>query len=427
MIFKKTLCFLLCIFAIRFIASAQIPLTLREVLQQVRTNSPTLRVERLTIAAAQADQVTANLRPNPILNNQTLFQLSSAQVPTLTAEQSPGVLSRQRRQFWLQATKEFDIFNKRQARNRFAEATTNLTFRSVAETERGLLFEAANRYLDARYARIQLELLQQAKNNADTLVQLNRVRLRDLVISSTDLLRTQLVAEQYGIQINTARQELHNRLNELRLVIGSVDSVSVMMNDSLVNTSFLKAIASSPVDSVLRLAMTDRTDIRGAEANLETARRNVDLQQVLARPRNEAGFIWNPQNTVPYAGVYLTLELPVYNRNQGGIQKSKVLQEQAAQSVSFLQTRVRLEIQTAYQSFLSSRQNVDRFTGIRADANRVLASVRYAYLRGATTLIDLLQAQSAWFDTQTAYYQAVYSYHQNYIRLLYATGQISIY
>ena len=427
MIFKKILCSLLCIFAIRLMAFAQKALTLQEVLLQVRTNSPTLRVERLNIEAAQADQITANLRPNPLLNNQTLFQLSSAQVPTLIAEQSPGILSRQRRQFWLQATKEFDIFNKRQARNRFAEASTTLASRSVAETERGLLFDAANRYLDARYARIQLELLQRAKNNADTLVQLNQVRLQDLVISKTDLLRTQLVAEQYGIQINTARQELRNRLNELRLVVGSVDSVSVMLNDSIVNTSFLNLITTVPVDSVLRMAVTTRTDIRFAEANLETARRNVDLQQVVARPRNEAGFIWNPQNTVPYAGVYLTLELPVYNRNQGGIQKSKVLQEQASQAVSLLQTRVRLEIQSAYQSFLISRQNVNRFKSIQADANRVLASVRYAYLRGATTLIDLLQAQTAWFDTQTAYYQAVYTYHQHFIRLLYATGQISIY
>lgn len=427
MLFKKTLCFLLYGFAINQLVSAQIPLTLRDVLQQVRANSPTLRVERLTIRAAQADQVTANLRANPLLNNQTLFQLSQAQVPSLTAEQSPGLLSRQRRQFWLQATKEFDVFNKRPARNRFAEASTNLAIRSVAETERGLLFEAANRYVDARYAHIQLELLQRAKANADTLVQLNRVRLRDLVISNTDLLRTQLVAEQYAIQINTAQQELRNRLNELRLVIGSLDSVRVMTSDSLVNLGLVNAVANSLADSIVRLATTTRTDIRGAEANLETVRRNVELQQALARPRNEAGFIWNPQNTVPYAGVYLTLELPIYNRNQGAIQKAKVLQEQAAQSVSFLQIRIRLEIETAYQSFLTSRQNVDHYMTIRADANRVLASVRYAYLRGATTLIDLLQAQSAWFDTQTAYYQAVYSHHQNYIRLLYVTGQISTY
>ncbi|UHG92112.1 TolC family protein [Spirosoma oryzicola] len=408
-------------------ASAQTPLTLRQALQQVRTNSPALRVERLNINAAQADQVTANLRPNPVLNNQTLIQLT----PTPGAE-AVGPFSRQRRQFWLQATKEFDIHNKRLYRSRFAEANTALATRSVDETERNLLFDAANRFLDAWYARIQLSLLQRAKSNVDTLVQLNKVRLKNLVISNTDLTRTQLISDQYDLQTRTAQQELRNRLNELRLILGTTDSVSVAMNDSIVSATVFNPLKLYPTviasaDSLLHLATTTRSDVRVAEANLETARRNVDLQQVLAKPRNEAGFIWNPQNAIPYAGVFITLELPVYSRNQGEIQKSRVLQEQAGQQAAFVQARIQAEVQTAYQSFMTSRQNVDRYTGIRRDADQVLASVRYAYLRGATTLIDLLQAQTAWFDTQTAYYETLYTYRQNYVRLLYATGQINSY
>lgn len=427
MILRKILSYLLCICAFRGTASAQTILTLRQTLQQVRENSPALRVERLNINAAQADQTTANLRPNPVLNNQTLFQLT----PTPGAE-GVGLLNRQRRQFWLQATKEFDIHNKRTYRNRFAEASTNLAVRSVAETERGLLFDAANRYLDAWYARIQLALLQRAKANVDTLVQLNKVRLKDLVITTTDLTRTQLISDQYDIQTRTARQDLRNRLNELRLVLGVADSIDVALNDSIVNPAFTTPLRLYPTvntsaDSLFRLASATRTDVRVAEANLETARRNVDLQQVLAKPRNEAGLIWNPQNAIPYAGVFLTLELPVYSRNQGEIQKSRVLQDQAGQAAAFVQARIRSEVETAYQSFTTSRQNIDRYTDIRRDADRVLASVRYAYLRGATTLIDLLEAQRSWFDTQTAYYQTLYTYRQNYVRLLYVTGQISSY
>lgn len=431
MIFPKTILYLLCICSL-LTASAQTTLTLRQTLQQVRENSPALRVERLTINAAQADQITANLRPNPILNNQTLFQLQQTPGIVTPSGEGVGVLNRQRRQFWLQATKEFDIHNKRAYRNRFAEANTNLAIRSVAETERGLLFDAANRYLDAWYARIQLALLQRAKANVDTLVQLNRVRLKDLVISSTDLTRTQLISDQYDIQTRTAQQDLRNRLNELRLVIGSADSITVALNDSIINPAFRNPLSLYPTvnasaDSLWQLASTTRTDVRVAEANLESARRNVALQQVLAKPRNEAGFIWNPQNAVPYAGVFLTLELPVYSRNQGEIQKSRVLQDQADQAAALVQRQIQAEVQTAYQSFATSRQNIERYVGIRRDADRVLASVRYAYLRGATTLIDLLQAQTSWFDTQTAYYQSLYAHRQNYVRLLYVTGQINAY
>ncbi|MFD2570138.1 TolC family protein [Spirosoma soli] len=427
---KTSLYLLLFISGLSLTASGQASLTLRQTLQLVRTNSPVLRVEQLNINAAQADQVTANLRPNPVLNNQTLFQLN--QVPATPVSDAVGPFSRQRRQFWLQATKEFDVFNKRQYRNRFAEASTNVAVRSVAETERGLLFDAANRFLDAWYARIQLALLQRAKANVDTLVQLNKVRLKDLVISSTDLTRTQLISDQYDLQTRTAQQDLRNRLNELRLALGATDSVNVAMNDSIVNPAVLNPLGLFPSvnassDSLLRLAATTRTDVQVAEANIEAARRNVDLQRVLAKPSNEAGFIWNPQNAVPYAGVFLTLELPVYARNQGEIQKSQVLQEQAGRAAALVQAQIRSEVQSAYQSFMTSRQNIERYTTIRRDADRVLASVRYAYLRGATTLIDFLQAQSSWFDTQTAYYQTLYTYRQNYVRLLYVTGQINSY
>ncbi len=433
MILRKIVLYPLCICTC-LTAAAQTTLTLRQTLQQVRENSPALRVERLNINAAQADQTTANLRPNPVLNNQTLFQLKQAPgalTPAPGAE-GVGVLNRQRRQFWLQATKEFDIYGKRIYRNRFAEANTNLAVRSVAETERGLLFDAANRYLDAWYARIQLALLQRAKANVDTLVQLNRVRLKDLVISSTDLTRTQLISDQYDIQTRTAQQDLRNRLNDLRLVIGASDTITVALNDSIINPAFANPLSLYPTvnasaDSLLGLAATTRTDVRVAEANVESARRNVDLQQVLAKPRNEAGLIWNPQNSVPYAGVFLTIELPVYSRNQGEIQKSRVLQEQAGYAATLVQAQIRAEVTNAYQSFATSRQNIERYIGIRLDADKVLASVRYAYLRGATTLIDLLQAQTSWFDTQTAYYQALYTHRQNYVRLLYVTGQINVY
>jgi cobalt-zinc-cadmium efflux system outer membrane protein len=431
MLLRNQLLFTLLISGLNLAAHAQTSLTLRQALQQVRTSSPALRIERLNVNAAQADEITANLRANPVLNNQTLFQLNQGQ-PAVPVTDAPGSLSRQRRQFWLQATKEFDIHHKREYRTRFAQANTTLATRNLAETERNVLFDAANRFLDAWYARIQLTLLDRARASTDTLVQLNRVRLKNLAISTTDLTRTRLLLDQYELQTRTAQQDLRNRLNELRLVLGTTDSINVVINDSIVNPAVpnplvLHPVPLAPVDSLLQLASTNRTDLGVATATIDAARQNLALQRVLAKPRNEAGLIWNPQNSVPYAGIFLTLELPVYSRNQGEIQKAQVVQEQAGQAASLVQARIRTEVSTAYESFVASRRNLERYTSIRRDADQVLASVRYAYLRGATTLIDLFEAQRSWFETQTAYYEATYTYRQSYIRLLYATGQINTY
>ncbi len=414
MILRIRFCSSLCWFCLSVgLVSAQVApigLTLRQTLDRVRVNSPALRVERLNIEATRANEITANLRANPVLNNQTLFQINSGYFP-----EGAGLVNRRNRQFWLQATKEFDIYNKRGFRTQLAQANTRLAERSVAETERNLLFDAANRWLDAQYAQVQFNLLQRAKINVDSLVEINKIRLKNLAITANDLTRTQLLADQYALQITTARQESVNRLAELRLVLAATDSLSVSPDDAVISPL-------GSLDSLLQQADANRTDVRAAQANLDAARRNVALQQVLARPRNEAGLIWNPQNAVPYLGVYLTLELPVYNRNQGNIQQSRVLQEQAGQVISLTQLRVRSEVRLAWNSFETSRQNVIRYGQILRQSNQVLNTVRYAYLRGATTLIDYLEAQRSWFDTQTAYAQAVYQNRQNYIRLLFATG-----
>jgi cobalt-zinc-cadmium efflux system outer membrane protein len=58
-------------------------------------------------------------------------------------------------------------------------------------------------------------------------------------------------------------------------------------------------------------------------------------------------------------------------------------------------------------------------------ADLVLDNVRYAYLKGGTTIIDFLDAQRSWFDTQQLYLNARLSYFQSYIQVLYITGIIN--
>ena len=59
-----------------------------------------------------------------------------------------------------------------------------------------------------------------------------------------------------------------------------------------------------------------------------------------------------------------------------------------------------------------------------AQAGQVLETIRYAYLRGQTTLIDFLEAQRTWFETKKQLYENLLSFRQSYWDLLLATGLI---
>jgi cobalt-zinc-cadmium efflux system outer membrane protein len=70
-------------------------------------------------------------------------------------------------------------------------------------------------------------------------------------------------------------------------------------------------------------------------------------------------------------------------------------------------------------------QNIENFKILSNQSQTILESVQYSYLKGGTTIIDFLEAQRSWLDTQQQYYDALQLYRLGYVQLLYTTGLIS--
>jgi cobalt-zinc-cadmium efflux system outer membrane protein len=178
-------------------------------------------------------------------------------------------------------------------------------------------------------------------------------------------------------------------------------------------------------DTLLAYALQHRADLQSAHTAVEVSTSNIKLQRSMAWPQPELGVIWNPQNTIRYAGFFGTIELPLFSRNQGEIQRSTILRQQAEQSITAIEAQITTEITTAYNSFVTQQHNVQRFADILMQSQTILDNVRYAYLRGGTTIIDFLEAQQSWLDTQQQYFDAQQQYQQSYIELLFVSGQIN--
>ncbi len=396
-------------------ANAQVRVSLRQALEQARSNSPVLQTELLNAEVSRADVVTAGLKPNPVLNNQSLLLLRPSLYPEGT-----NALNARNHQIWWQLTKRFQRPIQRSARLDLANRNVALVQGQFAETERALLTDAANAWLDAWSARVRYELLLQARANVDSLVRINEVRLRNQVITQTDLLRTRLLSEQYATQLRSVQQDYRNGLQALRFFLGTTDSLDI---DPTPPVEWLP-VAVSP-DSLLGQANARRPDLEVARRNVAAAGSNVALQKVAWLPQPELGVIWNPQNAVPYLGFFGTVELPIFSRNQGEIQKSKVQQVQAERNLRAVQVQAQTQVRAAYQTYQTQRGNVQRFEEILGQSDRVLNAVRYAYLRGGTTIIDFLEAQRSWFDTRQLYYDALLNYRRSYVQLLSVTGRIA--
>lgn len=414
MSYGNVLCFILGLTIASVHVAAQDTYSLKKALSTARANNPVLKTQIFEINSAQAGITTSKLRPNPNLNNQSLQLARNRYYPDNTTWNNA-----RNRQVWWQFTKPFQLPNQRKYKIEVAQKNFHSSEINYSETERNLFLDVANKWLDAWTAQKKLEIISIAKSNTDSLVKINQLRLKNQVISQSDVMRTELLADQYSIQLKQSQQESVNRYKELTFLLGIKDSLGIDMEDTIVYENVYS------IDSLLEYGKKNRADLLSAEMALDISESNIKLQKALAYPQPVLGAIWNPQNTVPYVGIYGAIDIPIFSRNQGEIERSAIIKQQTSQQILALQAQIETEITTSYRSFVINRENLQKFTSILKKSEIILSNVRYAYLRGGTTIVDFLEAQRSWLETRQQYFDTYQQYRQSYIQVLYSTGLIN--
>ena len=395
--------------------AAQSSYTLQTAVISAKANSPILKAQGYNVDLAKGNLITAKLHTNPALNNQSLQLMDSKYYP-------PGSerFSAVNRQVWWQLTKPFVLPAQRRYRIDVAAQNVMLFQKGYGEVVRNFSSDVAHQWLNAWIIKSRLELLNEAYNNIDSLVKINRARLRNQVITQTDLMRTQLLSEQYRLQIINAQKDFKNEVLRLKFLLGARDSVDVDITANIETMTIPETI-----DTLLAQASRERTDVQAANLAVTLAQSNIKYQKSMVWPQPELGMIWNPQNTIPYLGFFGTIKVPLFDRNQGEIEKSKYLQLQAEEGVRSAQLKLSTEVNAAFLTYQIEKENLKKYDLMLTQSDQVLENVRYAYLKGGTTIIDFLDAQRSWFDTRQLFLNARLSYFQSYIQLLYVTGLIN--
>ena len=408
---------ILCFLALVISSKAQTNLSLTECLKQSALNNLSYRAQGYDINAAQADQLSATLRPNLYLNNQNLFITNSK---NFVERGSPLLVKNA--QIWLQLTKVMRISGERGKRLAVTDAAVVMNRKNLEESKRQLYYVTSNQWLDIWFSLSSIDLLKKARHNVDTLIRVNQLRLKNQVITVSENLRTEILAAQYQLQIQDLQQQYFGQIEQLRTYMGSTaDSLSINQEDSFTPVT----INQITLDSLEAFAFENRTDLQTARSQKEMYEANIKLQKSLALPPIEAGVIYNPQNGIGYAGTYLTIPIPVLNKNQGEIQKSHVQKDQADVTIEAIKAQIRAEVRGAFEAYRVKKINLDLSTQIISKSEKVLSTVQYSYLRGGTSIIDYLDAQRTWFSTQQMYFDVLYKYRKSYVDLIYTTGLIT--
>ncbi len=405
-----TLLFVLCPFA-----AAQSPqrITLDEAIQLALVHSPTLKATRTQIEQSRAQETTANLRPNPTLAWDSQF------LPLFQPSQLTSDFINDTAQFDMGVGYLIERGKKRQHRLQAARDATAVTRAQVADAERTLSFNVAQQFINVLLAESTLHFAQEALHSYQETVNISGQRYKAGDISEGDFLKIKLQLLQFQTDVSGARLARTQALQNLRQLIG-YDAVPA-------DYSVAGDLAYQPLklnlDDLRAAALRSRPDLRAAQTGVAAAQSQHTLAQANGKRDLDTTFNYSHVSGLNTGAFFFNMQLPIFDRNQGEIARTKFSIDQAEFASTAATQTVLTDVGNAYEAVRSADQVVNIYvSGYLDQAKQSRDITDYAYRRGAANLLDLLDAERSYRNTELAYRQALATYMTDVEQLRQAVG-----
>ena len=374
----------------------------------------TLRGQRLTIDESKADETTAALKPNPG------FSFEADGLPIFSPRTINTDFLRHDVTYNTTLNYTFERGGKRQKRTTVAEDTTEVTRRNVIDLERQLRFQAEQGFINALLAKSTLELAQQNLQSYSEVVELNRQRVTAGDLAQGDFYRISLQKLQFEQDLSAAQIGLVQAKASLRQLMG----FETIADDFEIEGGLSFAPYTLDLEDLKRQAVENRPDVQAARVGVKLAQDAAALEQG-NRARDLGGDVsyshLGPDNVF---GVGFSIDLPIHDRNQGNIARTEVAVRQAIETDTATRFMAITDVVNAFAGFTTNQKIVNLYeSGYLDQARQSLEITTYVYQHGAGSLLDLLDAQRTYRETELAYRAALAAYMTSLRQLNFAVGR----
>jgi outer membrane protein, heavy metal efflux system len=384
-------------------ASTQGPvrITLDEAIQMALEHNHNLKAARTTIQQSEATEITANLRPNPVLTADAQF------LPIFQPDKFSADYINTTAQFDLGVSYLFERGRKRQHRLQAARDVTAQTRSLVADNERSLAFMTASEFVTVQLSESTLELAEQDFKSFQNTVDISDARYKAGDISEGDFLKIHLQLLQFQQDVAQARLARVQALVGLRQLLG-YESVPA---DFDVAGAFDYQPVKLKLEDLQAKALAERPDLRAARQGVTAANSQYQLARANGKVDVIGTFNYDHVSDANTGSFFGSFQIPIFNRNQGEIARTHFAITQADELRLAASDQVMTDVSDAYEGVRDNDQVVVLYrSGYLDEARLSLEISEYAYKRGAASLLDFLDAERSYRLTQLAYRQALASY-----------------
>jgi cobalt-zinc-cadmium efflux system outer membrane protein len=364
---------------------------------------------RYDIDTAEAEKLTARLRPNPQLN------ISTSDIPlALTGP----LIKEQTYDYGVSQTVE--LGGKRSKRIAAADANADLA-RGIFQT---VVWQLTNdlkrKFYTALLAESLFKLAQEnQKTFAETLKQTTEL-YKAGEISGLELKRLEVEKLKFDTDVANSQRDYEVAVRDLRVTLGGDYQA---MDIDVAGTLDYQPYDFSP-DELRADALAARPDLKAAQLGERAASASIRLQNALRIPDLTfgAGVEQVPLGTNTFnVGVGITL--PLFDRNQGERAKALIDRKRAQTQQQLLTNQVSGDVDKALVAFEIQKRRVELYrAGVLTKVDEIQNLTEFALKAGESSTLDLLDAVRTRRDTLASYYQALFDYQMSLLDLELATA-----
>jgi len=393
---------------------AQKALTWQEVRDKFETANPTLRAGQIGIDESRAQEITANLRPNPTLT------ILADQIDPFSGGPPHGPFA----YFLSAATVNYlwERQHKRGLRLESAQEGTAVVTSGQADLERNLLFTLRGAFVETLQEKAILNLARENLAYYDHVLEVNRERYKAGAIAQVDLKRLELQRVQYLSDLQTA--EVNLRIAKIQLLMLLNDQTTPVEQFD-VTGPFDFAEKMPPLDAIRQAALDTRPDLRAALQSVGKAKTDYRLARANGSTDPVLGFDVGRNPPIDqYFGFSVSIPLRIFDRNQGEKRRTQLDIDRNDRLAAAARAQVFNDVDSAYATVNSAVILLQPYRDqYLAEASSVRDTISFSYQHGAASLLDFLNAQADYRAVQVNYLNLVASYLNAASQLNLAVGR----
>jgi cobalt-zinc-cadmium efflux system outer membrane protein len=376
-------------------------ITLDEAIQMALEHNHNLKAARTTIQQSEASEITANLRPNPVLTLDAQF------LPIFQPDRFSADYINTTAQFDAGVSYLFERGKKRQHRLQAARDITAQTRSLVADNERNLAFMTASQFVSVQLSESTLDLAEQDLKSFQHSVDISDERYKAGDISQSDFLKIHLQLLQFQQDVAQARLARIQALVGLRQLLG-YESVP---SDFDVAGDFDYQPVKPKLEDLQAKALAERPDLRAARQGVTAANSQYLLAKANGKVDVIGTFDYDHVNALSTGSFFGSFQIPIFNRNQGEIARTRFAITQADELRLAASDQVMTDVAEAYEGVRDNDQIVVLYRSGYLDEAKLSRDIsEFAYKRGAASLLDFLDAERSYRAVQLGYRQSLASY-----------------